>query len=207
MHREIYKQDCYPAKHLEGSYMSMRILNNAESVNKEKLWYLDNGSTTFERSIHDNRWHVRWILREKGIILVGPDPKTLLPPVPIDKMRIEIGDIMQVLAKGFMDELDQPLSFYNTRFGQSFSVLTICRMLHSIKTGTIQSKLAGATWAKEALDPRWRDLIDQAWQERKGVRFCVKIHQPAKRELLQRTAEFIEYGIQMKDEMLSLIHI
>jgi len=202
MHREIYKQDCYPAHHLEGSYMSLKILNDAESVNKTTLWYLDNGSTTFERSIHDNRWHVRWMLRENGVALFGPDPKTLVPPVPIDKMRIEIGDIMHVLEKGFMEELDQPLSFYNTRFGQSFSVLTICRMLHSIQTGTIQSKLVGATWAKDALDPRWRDLIDKAWEERKGVRFCVKIRQPAKRELLDKTAEFIEYGIQMKDELL-----
>lgn len=202
MHREIYKQDCYPAHHLEGSYMSLKILNDAESVNKTTLWYLDNGSTTFERSIHDNRWHVRWMLREKGVTLFGPDPKTLLPPVPINKMRNEIGDIMHVLEKGFMEELDQPLSFYNTRFGQSFSVLTICRMLHAIQTGTIQSKLAGANWAKQALDPRWRNLIDQAWEERKGVRFCVKIRQPAKRELLDKTAEFIEYGIQMKDELL-----
>jgi predicted nucleotidyltransferase len=202
MHREIYTHDCYPAHHLEGSYMSLKILNDAESVNKTTLWYLDNGSTTFERSIHDNRWHVRWMLRENGVALFGPDPKTLVPPVPIDKMRIEIGDIMHVLEKGFMEELDQPLSFYNTRFGQSFSVLTICRMLHSIETGTIQSKLAGANWAKQALDPQWRNLIDQAWEERKGVRFCVKIRQPAERELLDKTAEFIEYGILMKDELL-----
>ncbi len=203
MHSKIYKQDCYPAKHLEGSYISVKILNDNESVNKQTLWYLDNGSTAFERSIHDNRWHVRWMLREKGVPLFGPDPKTLLPPIPIDKMRREIADIMHVLQNGFFEELHQPINFYNTRFGQSFSVLTICRMLHSLQTGIIRSKLAGAKWAMKVLDPQWHDLIDQAWEERKGVRFCVKIRQRAHQDILDRTAEFIQYGIQKKDEILA----
>ncbi|HXQ33708.1 MAG TPA: nucleotidyltransferase domain-containing protein, partial [Anaerolineales bacterium] len=71
---KIHDIDCYPAKHLEGSYISIGDLNNWGIVGQKKLYYFDNGSTTYEQSTHDNKWHVRWILRERGIILVGQKP-------------------------------------------------------------------------------------------------------------------------------------
>jgi hypothetical protein len=50
-------------------------LNRADQAGTQPLWYVDNGSTVLERSLHDNKWHVRWILRERAITLSGPDPK------------------------------------------------------------------------------------------------------------------------------------
>jgi hypothetical protein len=44
----------------------------------------------------------------------------------------------------------------------------------------VQSKKAGAKWAKDIVDPKWINLIDEAWKEREGVRFEVKIRQRAK---------------------------
>jgi Nucleotidyltransferase domain len=81
-HVDIHALGCYPAEHLEGSYISTDLLNRTDLVGVEPLWFLENGSASLERSIHDNRWHVRWILREQGITIIGPDPKTLLQPVP-----------------------------------------------------------------------------------------------------------------------------
>src|ERR1051326_4213104 len=168
---KMHAMDCYPAKHLEGSYISISDLNNWNIVGEKKLYYFDNGSTTYELSTHDNQWHVRWILRERGITLIGPKPATLLPPIPLDKMYDEIKTTMLEVKKYFEDEMDRPLSFFNSRFGQAFTVLTCCRMLHTLHTGTVQSKKAGAEWAKEFVDSRWVQLIDQAWHEREGVRF------------------------------------
>jgi hypothetical protein len=102
---------------------------------------------------------------------------------------------MLQVKRFFEDEINQPLSFFNSRFGQSFTVLTYCRMLHTLHTGTVQSKKAGAKWAKEFVDPKWAKLIDQAWKEREGVRFMVKIRQPAEQTLLYETLEFIQYAI------------
>ena len=87
IHVDIHALGCYPAEHLEGSYMSTDLLNRTDRVGVEPLWFVDNGSTSLERSIHDNRWHVRWILRERGITIFGPDPKTLLHPVPTRALR------------------------------------------------------------------------------------------------------------------------
>jgi hypothetical protein len=99
----------------------------------------------------------------------------------------------------FEDEINRPHSFWNSRFGQSFAVLTSCRMLHTLHTGTVQSKKAGAIWAKQFVEPKWISLIDQAWQEREGVRFGVKIGQRAEQKLLHETLEFMQYVVTQNE--------
>src|SRR5215216_5218170 len=108
-------------------------------------------------------------------------------------MLNEIKRTMLQVLKLFQDEIDRPLGFWNSRFGQSFTVLTYCRMLQTLHTGTVQSKKAGAKWAQEFVDPKWIKLIDQAWNEREGVRFGVKIGQRVEVSSLYETLEFIKY--------------
>jgi len=194
MHRDIYDQDCYPAKHLEGSYIRKDFLGNERSIVKEKIWYLDNGSRTLELSNHDNRWHVHWVLREKGIILWGADPKAFMKPIPLRTLQFDVIIVMDMISSGFQKELHQPLGFYNSRFGQSFVILTICRILFTISSGTIESKKSGVKWAMDNLNSKWNGLIEQAWQQREGVRFCKKIKQRADQDILQETQKFIEYA-------------
>ena len=198
---KIHEIDCYPAKHLEGSYISISDLNNWNIVGEKKLYYFLNGSTTYEESTHDNQWHVRWILRERGITLVGPKPETILKSIPLDETLNEIKMTMLQIKRLFEDEINRPLSFFNSRFGQSFTVLTYCRMLHTLHTGTVQSKKAGAKWAKGFVDLKWGKLIDQAWKEREGVRFMIKIRQRAEPTLLYETLEFINYAIAQIDRV------
>jgi hypothetical protein len=193
-HVDIHALGCYPAEHLEGSYISTDLLNQTDLVGVEPLWFVDNGSTELERSIHDNRWHVRWILRERGITIIGPDPKTLMPPVPTGALRSEAVAAIQGLKSLFVAEIDQPLGWFNTRFGQSFAVLTCCRMLHTCHSGTVQSKLSAVKWAEQSLDSAWCELIRKAWTERIGVRFGDKVRQPAQTRLLHETARFIAYA-------------
>ena len=193
-HVDIHALGCYPAEHLEGSYISADLLNRADLVGVEPLWFVDNGSTSLERSIHDNRWHVRWILRERGITIIGPDPKTLVYPVPTEALRTEAVTSIHKLQTSFVAEVDQPLGWFNTRFGQSFAVLSCCRMLYTCKSGTVQSKISGVKWAEQSLDPAWRELIRKAWTERVGVRFGEKVRQPAQPRLLHETAKFIAYA-------------
>jgi predicted nucleotidyltransferase len=193
--RKIYGLNCYPAQHLEGSYISLRDLNDWHTVGKKQLYYFDNGSTTFEYSIHDNNWHVRWILRERGIPLIGPAPATLLPPIPTGALSGEMQTAMCQIMRAYEEAIRQPLNFFNSQFGHSFVVLTFCRMLHTLHTGEVQSKKAGAQWAQQYVTPEWRELIGRAWDDRKGVRFGVKIGQRAAEKLLYQTLEFIQYAV------------
>jgi predicted nucleotidyltransferase len=192
-HVDIHALGSYPAEHLEGSYISTESLKRTDLVGVEPLWFVDNGSTSLERSIHDNRWHVRWILRERGITIIGPDPKTLLHPVRTAALRSEAVAAMQGLHSRFVAEIDGPLGWFNTRFGQSFAVLACCRILYTYKNGSVQSKLSAVKWAEQFLDPAWCELIRKASTERMGVRFGEKVRQPAQTSLLHETAKFIGY--------------
>jgi predicted nucleotidyltransferase len=60
-HRQIHALANYPAQHLEGSYIPREALRRTDLVGKEPLRYVDSGSTLLGRSLHDNRWHVRWL--------------------------------------------------------------------------------------------------------------------------------------------------
>ena len=197
----MHAMDCYPAKHLEGSYISLSDLDNWSIVGDKKLYYFENGSTAYELSTHDNQWHVRWILRERGITLVGPKPETLLRAIPPNALSNEIKTTMLELSKLFANEIHGPKGFFNSRFGQPFTVLTYCRMLHTLHTGAVQSKRAGAEWAKQFVDPKCVSLIDRAWQEREGVRFGEKIGQRAETALLNETLEFMRYAIAQMDQV------
>jgi predicted nucleotidyltransferase len=196
MHTRIHEIGCYPAQHLEGSYISHAVLNQAKVVDVQPLWYLDNGSIVFERSTHDNKWHVRWVLRERGITLLGPDAVSLLGPIPVEALRGEVAGLIRHIAVQFAADINGPLTYWTSRFGQSYAVLIYCRMLHTLQTGAVQSKLAGMKWALETLDPSWTNLIQEAWTERKGVRHGIKIRQRADALALKETHEFIQYVIR-----------
>jgi predicted nucleotidyltransferase len=194
LHLEIYNLGCYPARHLEGSFISRHSLARTDLVGLQPFWFVDNGSTLLERSVHDNQWHVRWVLRERGITLTGPDAKTLVEPVSPVALRAEMQGSIERLKTLFLAEIDKPLGWFNSRLGQSFAVLTCCRVLNTLQSGAVKSKLAAVQWAEQTLDAKWHKLIRQAWTERKGVRFGVKVRQLADVTLLQETARFVAYS-------------
>ncbi len=83
----------------------------------------------------------------------------------------------------------------DNKWAQPYAVLSYCHMLHSLETGRIASKLAGAQWAKNALDHRWAGLIQRAWEERPNP--SLKVRQPAVDSEVQSTLEFIRYALEL----------
>ena len=83
----------------------------------------------------------------------------------------------------------------NNQWAQPFAVLSYCRMLHTLHTGKIASKLAGAQWAKNAVDNRWAGLIQRAWEERPNPN--LKVRQIAEPSEVSSTAEFIHYALEL----------
>jgi len=189
MHEHIYRLDCVWAQHLEGSYFPKRVLR-CHSQRGKQLWYLDNGSRSLIESEHDNTVVVRWVVREHGIALAGPDPATLVEPIPVGTLRQEIMEGMSSWGQQILAEPDR----INNRFYQSFAVLHYCRMLHDLHTGFVGSKRAGAEWAKATLDPSWAELIDRAWGGRPNLSLSVR--RPADPKDLKSTLEFIQYVIK-----------
>jgi predicted nucleotidyltransferase len=107
-HPKLHDHDSPWSKHLEGSYFPVATLRDYRQSGTD-IWYLDHGSSQLERSGHDNTMVVKWILREKGGVLSGPEPLSLIDHIPVDALR--------------------------TASYQIFAELSYCRMLNDIRRG------------------------------------------------------------------------
>ena len=193
LHARIYDLPSAWAQHLEGSYFPAAVLQQNHDLS-QPLWYLDNGSRQLVQSTHCNTLVVRWVVARNGIALAGPPPATLVEPFPAEALCREISATMQAWGG---DILAQPDHYYN-RFYQGFIVLSYCRMLHSLETGTVASKRAGAEWAKASLDPEWRGLIDRTWATRPLPEVSVRTRpDPVD---FARTLEFVRYAMGKAQE-------
>jgi len=98
------------------------------------------------------------VLREKGISILGPDIKTLIP-------KISTQDLMLAIQKNLHEYWEVTLSDFS-KFSRSdyqvFAIFTMCRTLYSLETGTITSKIDAAQWALQRLDNNWKNLIELA---------------------------------------------
>jgi predicted nucleotidyltransferase len=163
MHEQIAALDSIWAIQLEGSYLTNDAIRrydpaqtffpNIERGQGERLKWVD----------HDQIWDIhRHILRERGIVLVGPPPHTLIDPISPGQLR----QAMQViLSKWAMRILNNPAQM-NSRGYQSYTVLSLCRILYTLAHGTIASKPIAAAWAQETLEEGWHPLIERAWEGR-----------------------------------------
>lgn len=192
LHGRIYDLSSPWAQHLEGSYITAADLRRYNPTNAPLL-YIDNTSRVLERSAHDNNLVMRWTLREHGVVLAGPAPRDLVDPVAPGELRQEVAADMRDWGAKILAEPQR----LNNRWYQPFAVLSYCRMLYSLETGTVASKLAGARWAQAALDPQWSGLIGRAWDERPNP--SLKARQPADPADFHRTLDFIRYAISIID--------
>lgn len=194
LHERIYDLPTPWAQHLEGSYVPAAILRREDPA-LTPLRYIDNGSRTLIRSTHDNTLVVRWVTREHGVALAGPPAATLIDPVDPDDLRREVRAVM----RDWGDELLSSPTRLNTRWYQPFAVLSYCRMLHTLDTGRVFSKPAGARWARQHLAPAWHALIERAWAERPDP--SAKVRLPADPADLELTRQFIAYARQLADTL------
>jgi hypothetical protein len=120
------------------------------------LLFKGNGERELVRSEHDNTQVVRWVTREKGIVLAGPPATELIDEVVPQALRDE--------ARALIDGADwrSDPSQMQSRWIQAFFVLLFCRMLHTVASGEVVSKKVAADWARASLDPRWTPLIRSA---------------------------------------------
>jgi predicted nucleotidyltransferase len=162
---------------LEGSYAPVEVLRrwstepraadwgdpgmSGAPARSYPFWYLDHGAATLVRSEHDNTQVVRWCLREKGVVLAGPNPRELVDPVSPAALRAEVRGTMDLVLSLNLE----PMVLVAW---QAFWVGLFCRILHTLATGAVWSKKASMAWAQDALDPQWRGLIARAAAVRKG---------------------------------------
>jgi predicted nucleotidyltransferase len=160
LHDEIPTRSGHWTHDLEGSYAPRAELETLAALDEEWL-YVDRGWREMQWSTHCNTEEVRWTLRERGITLAGPDPRSLVREVSAEALRSR----MRRLIESFLPDLFSWTSF-EIAWAQRYAVTTLCRMLYTLDTGGVASKQASLEWAKNALTSPWHDLIQQVLDDR-----------------------------------------
>ena len=191
LHQRLYALPTSWAQHLEGSYVPRKLLRRPDPA-RRPLLYLDNGATEFALDNHDNTAVVRWLLREHGVVLAGPDPRELVDPITSDELRAEMRWALGKWRAWFrsIDTI--------SRRALAVAVLSHARILHTLAIGEVSSKRTAGEWALHTLDPEWGPLIRWALEDRPDP--WTKVREPAAPALLRRTRQFMDYAARRAAE-------
>ena len=145
-------------RELEGAYVAREAIR-ARDPRPPACPCIERGGELEIVHLERGWWVIhRHVLREHGLALVGPPPRTLIDAVGPDDLRRAVAGI---LAEWWRPMLDDPTRLRNV-FYRAYAILTMIRMLYTLEHGTIVTKPAAARWARATLDRRWHPLVDAA---------------------------------------------
>ncbi|WP_188536042.1 aminoglycoside adenylyltransferase domain-containing protein [Kocuria dechangensis] len=189
LHQQLPTRPGHWSTALAGAYPALVQLRSLDGMGHPWL-SVGPGHQQMQWTTTTNTEVVRWTLRERGITLVGPDPTTLVEPVP--------GPVLQQRMRGLLPRFGAHLAQrggLETAGTQHYAVATCARMLHTLATGQITSPTAALHWALGALDPRWHPLLTQVLTDRAHPR------DPRPRPgSAAATAEFARYAQHLASE-------
>jgi predicted nucleotidyltransferase len=108
-------------------------------------------------------WLMNWyLIREKGVALYGPSPRTIIKPIPKEEFVHAAVEHIKKWRAWITDTR-------HSRPYQSYAILTACRALYVYKNGEQVSKKRAAAWAETEL-PEWASLIASALKWRDEAR-------------------------------------
>jgi predicted nucleotidyltransferase len=183
LHDELPTRDGHWTKHLEGSYAPRADLETIDALGRTRL-YNDHGHRDMQWDDPCNRPEHRWTLRERGLALAGPDPKTFVAAVPADVLRSSMGAAIESFIPDLLGWTTLDIAWT-----QRYAVTTLCRMLYTLDAGEVASKPQALAWALDELDSKWRPLIEQVRDDRH-----LPWNDPPRPGSVDATLEFAEYA-------------
>lgn len=180
MHQQTWAISLKRAGELEGAYIPKGLIRK-HSLNGLPCPCVNEGRFCVDTPGSD--WIIqRHVVREYGVVIEGPNPKTLIDIVSAEDIR---NSISGVLHEWWYPMLENPAWLRDHDDGyRSFAVITMCRVLHGLEHGMVASKPKAAQWMRAKADSKWHSLIDKA--------VAVSNHEEAQIEL-DETLGFIRY--------------
>jgi len=160
MHTRLWASGAHWALKLEGRYLPRPALrrynpnNPARPCVNEGRFYL---------SPEEPDWIIhRDVLREHPAVVAGPSLSPLMDPVSPDELR---GAVRVTLREWWAPMLAEPARLRDDAY-QAYAILTMCRVLYTLRHGAIVSKPVAARWAQTTLGEPRAALITRAlaWQ-------------------------------------------
>jgi hypothetical protein len=156
LHREIELRFPEWADRIECSYVPLELMRELTPPTTPRPWW--GFGTLYASAPAGNEWIINhYLLSKHGIALAGPDFNELVPP-------IDIYSVQQASARDLFEEwlpkIKDNMWLSNSRY-QSYLILNLCRIMHTVIRGQPCSKKIAGQWAK-AMYPQWEDLIEEA---------------------------------------------
>src|SRR5687768_6354086 len=193
MHAQLACIDSLWSTQLEVSYIPQKALRRFDPADSFHPHLDRGGGETLHWMAHESNWIIqRHSLRERGIILAGPAPRSLIDPISASDLRQAVVNVLPLWATPILED---PLPIRNRGY-QSYVVLSLCRMLYTLQCGTIVSKRAAADWAQDSLSKQWTPLIARAWLGRQTP------GSDAEPEDVEGTLNFIRYTMEYNQQLL-----
>lgn len=158
MHQDLEQKYPQWAGRIECSYTPISMFKSAVPPGDRPYF----GESKLSMATYGNEWIINnYLLYHHGITLLGPEIKTLIP-------EINISDVQKACLQDFGTEWLPKIgdsNWLDNPHYQSYIVLNLCRILHTVLNAKVSSKKVSAEWIGTKY-PRWKPLIEQAlfWQ-------------------------------------------
>jgi hypothetical protein len=163
MHTRLWASGAHWAMRLEGRYLPRPALRRYDPNNP--AWPCVNEGR-FYLAPEEPDWIIhRHVLREHAAIIAGPPLAPLIDPISPDALRDAVHG---TLREWWLPMLDDPARLSDEAY-QAYAVLSMCRVLYTLRHGTIVSKPVAARWAQVALGEPRAALIARALAWRPGA--------------------------------------
>lgn len=184
LHKDLNER--YPTwkGRLECSYVPLELMREILPPKTPRPWW--GFDTLYAEAPAGNEWIINhYFLSKHGVALFGPDFNTLIPPLDIREVR-------KASARDLFKEWESKINdlewLANPHY-QSYLVLNLCRVLHTVVGGEPGSKKVAAEWTKQTY-PQWNDLIEEADQWKYGKEM----------KRIDDTIAFIKFAIEKVNE-------
>ncbi|MBV9622491.1 MAG: DUF4111 domain-containing protein [Acidobacteria bacterium] len=156
LHKDVERRCPEWAGRIECSYVPLDLMRELTPPAKPRPWW--GFGTFYAEAPAGNEWIINhYILSKHGITLAGPDFNDLIPLIDIDSVRRASAED---LFQEWVPKVDDDVWLSNSHY-QSYLVLNLCRILHTVIHGEPGSKKVAGEWAK-ATYPQWKSLIEEA---------------------------------------------
>jgi Domain of unknown function (DUF4111) len=159
IHAQFAASNSVWADKIEATYVPSPALRHA-TPNASHYSQIEKGTRLFKAPL-ESGWVFQCItLRERGVVVAGPDPRTLVDSIHPQAIHSAAAEI----AALWLEQAEHDptwLPWLRQRDAQTFVILTLCRLLYSLATGSVASKPRAAEWAHKELGEPWATLIER----------------------------------------------
>jgi streptomycin 3"-adenylyltransferase len=156
-----------PWRHrIECSYVPLELMKEILPPKSPRPWW--GFDTFYAAATAGNEWIINhYFLSKNGIALEGPPFRTLIPD-------LDMKEVQKASARDLFKEWEPKINdlgwLANSHY-QSYLVLNLCRILHTVADNLPVSKKVAAQWTKVTY-PQWKNLIEEAeqWEYGKAMK-------------------------------------